>query len=194
MELMENALTPKWSSVLLRGLAGIVFGVIALSWPGVTLAALTLIFGAYAFADGVIALIMAVQYKARPHPERCRWLMVVDGLLGIGVGIATLLWPGLTLLAHILHMGARFTVAGGFQVATAIVMHRAITSPWLYGLAGVASMLLGILTFLLPGLSALVLETMLGIYALVFGVTMLVLSLRLRSASHRVPVHAPSPA
>lgn len=176
----EALLTPSWSSLLFRGIASLIFGIAALGWPGITLGALTLLFGAYAFADGVIALIVAIQRGPRPH----RWLLVLDGILGIGAGIATLLWPGLTLLMLILLMGARFTVMGALEIGAAIAMRHELKSPWLYGLAGVASIILGLLTFLMPGLSALVLVTMLGVYGLVFGVALIVQAIRARSATH----------
>jgi uncharacterized membrane protein HdeD (DUF308 family) len=185
----EALLPPKWSSLLFRGIASLLFGIGALGWPGITLAALTLLFGAYAFADGVIALVVAIQRGPRPH----RWLLVLDGLLGIGAGIVTLLWPGLTLLALILLMGARFTVMGALEIAAAIAMRQELSSPWLYGLAGVASILFGLLTFIMPGISALVLVTMLGVYALVFGVALIVLAFRIRHAAHRLHA-APAPA
>jgi uncharacterized membrane protein HdeD (DUF308 family) len=185
---MEGIVTAKWPSLFFRGIASIAFGVIALAWPGITLAALTLLFGAYAFVDGIIALVVAVQRGARPH----RWLLVVDGLLGIGAGVVTLLWPGLTLLALILLVGARFTVTGAFQIAAAIKLRHEMHAPVLYGLAGLASIAVGILTFIMPGLSALVLLTFLAVYAFIFGIVMLVLAFRARSAGHRIPAHAPA--
>lgn len=185
METAESVSLSKWSSLMFRGIASILFGVVAFAWPGITLAALTLLFGAYAFADGVTTLIIAAHRGAKSH----RWLLVVDGLLGIAAGVATVLWPGWTLLALVLLVAARFTVTGLLQVATAISMHREIRAPWLYGLAGLASLGLGIVSFVLPGITALVLVTMLAAYSLVFGVMMLVLSIRARSAAP-VPAHA----
>ncbi len=186
----DALLMPRWSSLLFRGIASVLFGIGALGWPGITLAALTLLFGAYAFADGVIALVVAVQRGARPH----RWLLVLDGLLGIGAGVVTLLWPGLTLLTLILLMGARFTIMGALEIAAAIALRHELRSPWLYGFAGAASILLGVLTFIMPKMSALVLVTMLGVYALVFGVSLIVLAFRVRSAAHHPRHAAPAPA
>jgi uncharacterized membrane protein HdeD (DUF308 family) len=185
---METMYTPRWSSLAFRGIASVLFGIVAFAWPGITLAALTLLFGAYAFVDGVIALVVAVQRGARPH----RWLLVVDGLLGIGAGIVTLFWPGLTLLALILVIGARFVVTGAVQIAAASRLRTELHNPGLYALAGVASIALGVLTFVLPGITALVVVTMLAAYALVFGIMMLVLAFRLRRATHRIPLHAPA--
>ncbi len=173
---MEALLTPRWSFLLVRGIASLAFGVVALAWPGVTLGALTLLFGAYAFVDGIIMLGLA----ARRGKTRHRWLLVVDGLLGIGVGVVTALWPGLTLLVLVLLIGARFLVAGVFQIATSIAMRHELDTPVLYALGGIASVALGALTFLYPAITARVLVIFIGAYAVVFGVAMTVLAFRLR--------------
>ncbi|MBX3204952.1 MAG: HdeD family acid-resistance protein [Labilithrix sp.] len=179
---------PTWSSLALRGVASILFGVLAFAWPGITLVALTLLFGAYAFVDGVTALVVAVQRGAYPH----RWLLVVDGLIGIGAGIFTLFWPGITLLALILVIGVRFALMGALQIAAAIQLRRDLDTPFLYGLAGLASVALGVLAFVTPGLTSLVLLMMLAAYSLAFGVMLLVLAFRMRRIAHRIPVHAPA--
>lgn len=183
---MESIFKPRWSSLLLRGAVSVLFGIAALMRPGITLVALTFLFGAYAFADGVVALIVAVHRGAQPH----RWLLALDGLVGIGVGVVTLLRPDVTLLMLLLLIGIRFAVAGALQVAAAIQMRHEIEMPWLYGLAGVASLAFGVLTFVFPGVSAVVLVRMLAIFALVFGAMMVGLAFRVRSATHRIHVHA----
>jgi uncharacterized membrane protein HdeD (DUF308 family) len=178
---------PKWSSLIFRGIASILFAIAAFAWPGITLAALTLLFGAYAFVDGVTALVVAAQRGEHPH----RWLLFVDGLIGIGAGLATLFWPGITLLALVFVIGLKFMIGGGLEVATAIKFKDELRSPVLYGLAGLSSILLGVLAFVVPGLTAIALVTMLGIFALVFGGMLIALALRLRRATHHpTPAHA----
>lgn len=184
---METMNAPRWPSLAFRGAASVMFGIIAFAWPGITLAALTFLFGGYAFVDGVIALVIAAQRGARPH----RWLLVLDGLLGVGAGTVTLFWPGITLLALLLVMGGRFLVMGAFQVAAATKLRRELRSP-LYALAGVAAIAVGLLTLLLPRVTALVLVAMLAAYALVFGIMMLVLAFRMRRAVHRGLSEAPA--
>lgn len=179
---------PRWSSLLFRGIVSILFAIVAFAWPGITLAALTLLFGAYAFVDGVTTLVGAVQRGAHPH----RWLLVVDGLIGVAAGVVTLFWPGITLLALIFVIGLRFIMSGALEIATAVKFKDELKSPVLYGLAGVASVILGILTFVVPGLTALALVAMLGAFALVFGAMLIALAFRLRRAPHRPPVHAPA--
>lgn len=167
------AFAPNWTSLLWRGLASVVFGILALAWPGMTLAALVLLFGAYAFTDGVLALAVALQRGRRPH----RWILVLDGLFGVSAGALTLLWPGMTLLVLVLMIGARSLLVGGLQIAAALRLRKAIPTPFLYALGGVASILLGIFAFAMPGVTAFVLVTMLGVYALVFGALLFTLSM-----------------
>ncbi|HVH48001.1 MAG TPA: HdeD family acid-resistance protein [Labilithrix sp.] len=185
---IDTAHSPTWSSLVFRGIASLLFGVVAFAWPGITLAALTLLFGAYAFADGVTALVVAARRGAHHH----RWLLVVDGLIGIAAAVVTLFWPGITLLALVFVIGIRFILSGAVQIAAAIELRSELRSPVLYGLAGVASIVLGVLAFVVPGITALVLVTMLAAYSVVFGIMMLVLAARTRRATHRVPIHAPA--
>lgn len=173
---MALVLAPRWSFLLIRGVASVAFGVVALAWPGVTLAALTLLFGAYALADGAITLVVAARRGRTPH----RWLLVLDGLLGVGAGLATFMWPALTLLVLLFLVGARFFLSGIVQMATAIALRRELDAPVLYGLGGLASVAIGLFTWIVPGVTARVLLTFLGVYAIVFGIAMAVLAFRLR--------------
>ena len=182
---MEMVYTTNWSTLVLRGVASIIFGVIAFAWPGITLVALTILFGAFSFADGVLALVFAVQRGKRAH----RWLLVLDGLVGIGIGVVTLFWPAITMLMLIFLVGLRFIIMGALQLVFARWLRDQVKSQVLYAIGGAASLLLGILAFVTPGITAFVLVTMLGVFAFVFGIVNLVLAFRLRRAIHRrVPV------
>jgi uncharacterized membrane protein HdeD (DUF308 family) len=180
----EAVYTTNWSSLVFRGIASIIFGAIALAWPGITLVALTLIFGAFSFADGVTALVVAYQRGKRPH----RWLLVLDGVFGIGIGVVTVLWPAITMLALVFLLGIRFLVMGALQLAAASRIQDEVKSQVFYAIGGVASLLLGILAFIVPGITAFVLTTMLGVFAFIFGIVTLVFALRSRRATHRIPL------
>lgn len=177
---MESNVFPSWSSLAWRGFFSILFGIAALAWPGVTLAALTMLFGAYAFVDGVFALIIAFR-----KGQQDRALLTLDGVIGIGAGVLTAFWPGITLLALIFIIGARALIMGGIQIAAAIRLRRLLPSPVLLGLGGLAAIVLGVLAFATPGITALALVTMLGVYALVFGVAIVILAFRVRRETHR---------
>jgi len=173
---METFLSPRWSFVMLRALASVAFGVVALASPRVTLSLLAFLFGAYALADGVITLVAAARRGRTPH----RWLLDVDGLVGLGVGVATLFWPGLTLPTLLLLVGVRFLIAGAFQIAASFALSPELDAPVAYRIGGVASVVLGAVPFLATGMSVRVVLVLLGAYALAFGVIMATIAFDLR--------------
>jgi len=171
-----DSLSRNWWAVSLRGLAGILFGIITFFAPGISLAALVLLFGAYAFADGVLTIISAIRRRGADR----WWLLLLNGLVGIAAGILTLVWPGITALALLYVVAAWALVTGVLEIAAAIRLRKAITGEWLLALSGVLSMALGVMLVLWPGAGALALVIWIGAYAFVFGVLLLALGLRLR--------------
>jgi uncharacterized membrane protein HdeD (DUF308 family) len=173
-----DSLSHNWWVVMLRGLAGIAFGLVTFFAPGISLAALVLVFGAYAFADGVLAIISAIR---RERPGQRWWLLLLEGIAGIAAGVVTLLWPGITALVLLYLIAAWATVTGVLEIAVAIRLRKAIKGEWLLVLSGVLSVVLGVLLVLWPGPGALALVIWIGAYAFVFGALLLALGLRLRS-------------
>jgi uncharacterized membrane protein HdeD (DUF308 family) len=171
-----DSLTRNWWAVALRGLAGILFGVITFVSPGISLAALVLLFGAYSFADGVLSIVSAVRRRGADR----WWLLLLQGIVGIGAGVVTLLWPGITAIALLFVVAAWALVGGALQVAAAIRLRKVITGEWLLALGGVLSIALGVLLVLFPGPGALALVIWIGAYAFVFGILLLVLGFKLR--------------
>jgi uncharacterized membrane protein HdeD (DUF308 family) len=165
-----------WSWLAWRGVVSLLFGIGALAWPGVTLTALAFAYGAYAISDGITALVVALQRSGREH----RWALVLDGVLGVGAGLTTFLWPGVTLYVLVLLIGARAIGLGALQIGAAVQLRHAIPAPFLYGIAGLASIVFGVLTFFVPIASATLLVTMLGIYAVAFGIALLALAIKMR--------------
>lgn len=176
-EQMSACLARNWWAVLLRGLVAIALGILTLWMPAVSLASLVLVFAAYMLADGVLGIVAAVR-AARRH-ERWGWL-VLEGLLDIGAGVAALAWPGLTIIVFVALVAAWAIVSGGVMVLAAFRFNRR-DGRWLMGLAGVLSVAWGVLLAFAPVSGALVLTLWIGAYALLFGITLIVLSLRLRS-------------
>jgi uncharacterized membrane protein HdeD (DUF308 family) len=173
-----ETLARNWWVVLLRGVAGVVFGLATFLAPGISLVALVVLFGAYAFADGLLTLISAVR---RWGPQQPWWVLVLHGLLGIAAGVVTLLWPGITAVA-LLYLIAGWTLATGvLQIVAAVRLRKTIEGEWLLALSGVASILFGVLAAMFPGLGALALVLWIGAYALVFGSLLIALSIRLHS-------------
>ena len=172
-----DTLARNWWLVLLRGIAGIIFGIITFFAPGISFAALVLLFGAYAFVDGVFAIMAAMGRRARSR----RWWVLLEGLAGVAAGVITLFWPGITAIALLAVIAAWALVTGGLEIAAAIRLRKVINNEWLLALAGVASAAFGILLILFPGPAALALILWIGAYALVSGVLWVVLALRLHS-------------
>jgi uncharacterized membrane protein HdeD (DUF308 family) len=179
-----DSLSRNWWAVSLRGLAGILFGIIAFIAPGISLAALVLLFGAYAFADGVLAIVTAIRRRGND-----RWgMLLLEGLVGVAAGVLTLLWPGITALALLYVIAAWALVTGGFEIAVAIRLRKVITGEWILALSGILSMALGVLLIAAPGPGALAVVIWIGAYAFVFGALLFALGLRLKglgSPRHR---------
>src|SRR5262249_23449896 len=108
------------------------------------------------------------------------WMMILEGLAGIVIGVLTFLYPGITALVLLYFIAAWSIVTGAFEIASAIRLRKEIEGEWLLGLAGFASILFGILLIVLPGAGALAVIWLIGSYAIVFGILMLVLAFRLR--------------
>ena len=178
---MLHALAKNWWLVLLRGIAGIVFGVLAFAWPGLTLLTLVLFYGAYALIDGVAALACAFTGRARPVPT---WWLIIVGVLGIAAGLLTFLWPGITAFVLILFIGAWAIAHGIFEIIGAIQLRHEIDNEWMLILAGALSVIFGIIVLAAPGAGALGLIWAIGAYSIVFGALLVGLSLRLRTHRH----------
>jgi uncharacterized membrane protein HdeD (DUF308 family) len=166
-----------WSSLAWRAVASVIFGILAFVLPGVTLLALTLLFGAYAFTDGVLAFVVAT----RPEHRRHLWLLFFEGVCGVVAGAITFVLPGLSLLALVYVIAARAAIVGGLQIGGAIGFRGPAGLRILYALGGLASLLFSVVTFALPGISALVLLTFLAAYSIFFGVVLFALALRVRT-------------
>jgi uncharacterized membrane protein HdeD (DUF308 family) len=170
---MLDVLTQKWWAVALRGILAIVLGIVALVLPGATLVSLALLFGAYALVDGVFTLVSAFGHRGRDVV----WY-VLDGILGIAVGLATFFFPGMAAQALVFLIGMWAILTGIFEVIAGFELP--IKRDWLLVIAGIASIVFGVFVFANPVSGALAVVWLIGIYALVFGVTMLVFGIHLR--------------
>jgi uncharacterized membrane protein HdeD (DUF308 family) len=173
---MLHALAKNWWMLLLRGIAAIIFGALALAWPGMTLVTLILFYGAYVMVDGVLAIGAAITGGTLMP----RWWLAVVGLLGIAAGLLTFLMPGVTALVLLFFIAGWAIATGVFQIVGAIKLRKEIDNEWLLILGGVVSVLFGGALFAAPGAGALALITVIGIYAIFAGVLLVALSFRLK--------------
>ncbi|MBV8550119.1 MAG: HdeD family acid-resistance protein [Acidobacteriaceae bacterium] len=175
---MSLLLASNWWSLVIRGLVAILLGILALAWPGITLSALVLLFGAYALVDGVVNLAGA--WRASKAHER--WgVLVIEGVAGIVAGLVTFAWPAITALALIYVIAAWAVVTGILEIAAATKLRKHISGEWLLALSGVASIIFGILLMAYPLAGALVIAIWFGVYAIVFGAMLVGLGFRLRT-------------
>lgn len=172
---MFGMLSRNWWAVALRGAIAIIFGVLALFWPGITVAVLVIMFGAYALVDGIFALVSAFSGKNKES----RGLMALIGVVGILFGLATLIWPGITAIALVFLIGAWAVVTGITEIVAAIRLRKEIKGEWLLIASGVISVVFGLLLWLAPGSGAIALAWLIGIYAIIFGVMLVALGFRL---------------
>lgn len=175
-----RALTQHWWVVLLRGVLAILFGVMAYAWPGVTVAILVLIWGAYALIDGIFHVVAGIRGK---------WgSLVILGVVGIAAGVVTFLWPGITAIALVWVFAFWAIVAGVLQVSAAIRLRREIQGEWLWILAGVCTVLLGVLLMLFPGAGAISVVWLIGALAVVWGILLVMLAFKLKGLGARMGV------
>ena len=184
---MLEHLGRNWGWIVLRGVAAVLFGVLAFVLPGITLAVLVIVWGAYALADGILSLIAAYRVRDQGKPF---WSLVIVGLLGIAAGIVTFIWPGMTALLLLIFIAAWAIVMGIFQIIAAIRLRKEIQNEWLLGLSGVLSVLFGIIMFVQPGAGAIAVIWVIAAYAIVFGVLLIWLGLRLKKRSESRTVAA----
>lgn len=177
MENLARAMADHWWVLLLRGIAAIIFGLIALAMPGLTVLVLLLTFGVYAIFDGVLAIITA--FRRKGHDDQW-WAWGLDGVLSLLIGGLALVWPAATALAFVLWMAAWAVVAGVFRIIAAIRLRKEIEGEWALGLSGLLLILWGVLLVMMPAAGILGAAWMIGGFALVIGVLLIILSFRLK--------------
>lgn len=183
---MLQLLARNWWLVVLRGVLAIIFGVMALVWPLPTLEALVILFGAYVLVDGIFELISAISGRE----EEQWWLGLLEGVLGIAAGILTFLWPNVTGLVLLYFIAAWAILTGVLAIFSAIRLRREIEGEWFLGLSGLLSVIFGVLLFFFPTGGAVAVIWLIGSYAILFGVLLVILGLRLRG--WRRPQRMPS--
>lgn len=174
---MLRLLSRRWWVFVVRGVLAVVFGVIALVWPETTIQVLVILFGIYAVLDGLFALVTALTSRRRRGGW---WLLLVEAVAGIGAGVLAFVWPQVTAVALLYLIAGWAILTGLLELLAALQLRREIEGEWALVLAGVVSIILGLLLALRPGSGLIAVVWFIGAYALVFGVLLTVLGLRLR--------------
>jgi uncharacterized membrane protein HdeD (DUF308 family) len=176
--MLIEALKRHWWVPVLRGIAAIVFGVIAFVYPGLTVAVLVLLFGAWVLVDGVFRIVGAIGHRAS-DPD-WGWQLVI-GILGIVIGFLTFHAPAITALALVIYIAAWALMIGATEIALAFKLRREIKGEWFLILMGLLSILFAIMILWNPLPGALALLWLIASYAIVFGFLGIILGFRLRT-------------
>lgn len=172
-----DVLTERWWVPVVRGVAAILFGVLALAAPTIGLFALVIAWGAYAIADGVSNLVLAA-WASRSR-AKVGWY-VFEAIISIVAGIATFVYPGITAMALVFLIAAWAVLTGIVELGAAITLRKLVRGEWMLAVAGVLSLGVGVLLFAFPAAGALGLVWLIASYAIVFGVLLCALGARLR--------------
>jgi uncharacterized membrane protein HdeD (DUF308 family) len=182
--------TGSWWAMALRGVAAIVFGILAFVWPHITLTALVFLFGAYALVDGAFAIVAGI----KSHGEYKRWgLLLLQGILSVAAGVFAFMVPAMTAFILLVLIASWAIVTGIFQIAAAIQLRKHIKGEWLLALGGIGSILFGAILLFYPAAGALAMIWIIGTYAIVFGFLLVALGFKLRGLERAVHEMAPHP-
>lgn len=179
---MGEYLARNWGWIVLRGVTAVMFGLLAVARPDLTLAALVIMWGAYAIVDGILAVVAGLRIRDRGRPL---WSLFVVGLLGIAAGVLTFIWPGLTALALLMVIASWAVGVGVFQIVAAIRLRKVIEGEWALALSGLLSVAFGVLMMVRPDAGALAVVWMIAANAITLGVLLCMLGFGLRFATQR---------
>lgn len=176
---MLPTVSGNWWALAVRGVAAVLIGLAALAWPGLTLAVLIILYGAFAVVDGGIAIFAGLRATGGTR----RWLLLAEGVLGLLAGMVALFWPGLAAVV-VLYVFSFWAILGGLlRILGAILLRREIDNEWTMALGGALWILLGIVLAVLPGAGLLALAWVIGFLTLAMGVTLVIQAFRVRGQS-----------
>ncbi len=181
--MLADILARYWWMTLLRGLFWVLFGILMLASPAISLVTLTLALGAVMFIDGIISIANAVSGR-KEHDDW--WVLLLVGLAGIGIGILTFRNPAITALAVVFYVAIWAVATGLLEIVAAVRLRRQIQGEIWLALAGVASVLFGVWLVARPGAGALALLWVIAVFSIGFGVLLLLLAFEVRSAEKRI--------
>ena len=183
---MGDVLARNWGWVMLRGVLGIIIGVLALAMPMAAIGALVLLFAFYAIADGIVAIVSAV--RAASKDQRWGWYLV-SGLVSLGAAAVALFMP-IVAVKVFLYIMAFWAILGGTALIIAAFKLDIEHGRWVLILGGALSVLWGVLLLFQPAIGALVLAIWFGVYTLTFGIILVVLAFKLRSGAEKLKARA----
>lgn len=180
---LASILSGNWWALLLRGLLAIAFGVFVWMQPGISLATLVLLFGAFALAEGVLGVFTAISGRKGNDDW---WVLLLWGLVSIGIGVLTFAAPGITAFVLLFYIAVWAIAVGVLQIIAAVRLRKEIEGEWLLGLSGLAAVAFGVLLIVRPGEGVLSVLMVISIYAILSGILLVILSLKVRSFTAKI--------
>jgi len=177
---ISSMLSRGWAFLLLRGFAAIAFGILTWVRPSISLLALVFLFGVYALIDGILAAWTAISSR---EEQEYWWVLLLGGLIGIGVGLLTFANPNITALALLFYIAVWAIATGVLEIVVAIRVRKEVDGEWRLILAGVASVLFGAFLMARPGSGALTVLWVIGTYAILFGILLVMLAFKVRGVA-----------
>jgi uncharacterized membrane protein HdeD (DUF308 family) len=168
-----------WWALVIRGVLAVLFGIVAFFYTGQTLVALVYVFGVFALLSGIAMIVAAV--RAGEAHQRWGWL-AASGLIGVAAGVVSFVWPSPTALAFVYLVAAWAIISGVTEIAFALALPETLAHPFWAGLSGALSVLFGVLLAIWPKSGATALTWLIGIYAILYGATMLYYAFLLQTA------------
>lgn len=181
---MLELLVRRWWMITLRGAIAVVFGLLAIVWPDITVLALVLLWGIYTLVDGVTAVMIGLSDRSAPTEDR--WTYGLLGVLGIAAGVIAFVWPQITAMVLLLIIAFWALLAGILQIAAAFRLRKVISHEWFLALSGAVCVILGLLLIVQPTEGAIGLVIAIATFAMVWGVSLILLGLRLRTIGNNL--------
>lgn len=175
---MVKNLAKMWWLLALKGVFAILFGILILAWPGLTIGVLVIIYGVFALVGGILSMIISL-FSIGKYSNW--WVMFLEGVLGFIVGGIVLKWPAISLLLLVIIIGIWVIISGIAQIITAFFVRQQIKNEWLMALSGLISLLFGLLLFSWPISGIIVLSWLIGFYALLLGIFLIVFGFQVKT-------------
>jgi uncharacterized membrane protein HdeD (DUF308 family) len=179
-----RSMAQHWWLTLLRGIAAVLFGILALVWPGITALSLVLLWGAYTFADGIFSLGAAIMGAGGATTGQ-RWWLAITGVLGILAGLVAFFAPVLTGGILLIFIAIWAIAIGVMAIVGAIQLRKEMDGEWLLILSGIIAIVFGVLMFMQPVAGALAVVWMIATFAIIFGIDLIWLSFKLKGVKDR---------
>ena len=179
-----NRLAKNWWVFILQGILAILFGILVVAWPSVSIFVLVILFGAYALASGIVSIIFAATHKGNWWGSRA-WL-IVWGIIGIGAGVVTFFWPGITAIVLLIIIAVWALLSGIAELVFAFTIPATVGNRVLLALGGIFSIIFGIFLMARPVAGALAVIWIISIFALMFGIYYIVFGISLRDLKNKI--------